>query len=127
MAVVYANSLKDTRMTAVITALDSGASSGSPATMEIGNAGFANVLVVINLAFPSFTEATQAINMASTPRSGTAGTTGTAALARLKDHVGTIIVSGLSVGTSGSDVNLSSLSITATQVVQINSGSITHG
>ena len=127
MAVVYANTLKDTRMTAVITALDSGASSGSPATMEIGNAGFANVLVVINMAFPSFNEATQAIQMQGTPRSGTAGTTGTAALARLKDHVGNIIVSGLSVGTSGSDVNLSSLSITATQVVQINSGSITHG
>jgi len=61
------------------------------------------------------------------PRSGTASTTGTAALARLKDHTGTILISGLSVGLSGSDVNLSSLSITATQVVQITSGSIQHG
>jgi len=126
MAVVYANSLKDTRMTAVITALDAGASTGSPATMEIGNAGFANVLVIINLGFPSFTEAAQTITMA-VPRSGTASTTGTAALARLKDHTGTILISGLSVGLSGSDVNLSSLSITATQVVQITSGSIQHG
>ena len=123
MAVIYSNALKDTRMTAVITAIDA----GTAGSIEIGTAGMGAVLVSIPLAKPSFSEASQAITLLSTPRSGTASGTNTAAAARIKDSSGNIIVSGLTVGVSGSDINLSSTSITSGQTVSITSGTITHG
>jgi hypothetical protein len=126
MAVTYANSLKDTRMTAVITALDT--ASGF-ATIDIASsAGFTSgILVTITLAKPSFTEASEAITMAGAPKSGTAGATGTATQARIKDGAGTVVVSGLTVGTSAADIILNSTSITNGQTVTLSSAVITHG
>lgn len=124
MSVVYANALKDTRMTAVITALDAQASF---AFLEICTAAYATVLVTITLQKPSFTEAAQAITMAGAPKSGVAANTGTAAIARFKDSLGGVQIQNLSVGTSGSDINLNSTSITSGQTVTITSAVITHG
>jgi hypothetical protein len=63
-----------------------------------------------------------------TPLSVAATGTGTAAKAELRQNNGTTVeVSGLTVGLSGSDINLTSLSITATQTVTVTSGVITHG
>jgi hypothetical protein len=124
MAVTYANTLKDTRMTAVITAIDAGA---SPGTLEICTAAYATVLAVVALAKPSFTEASQQITMASTPRSGAASASGTASVARLKDSNNNVIINNLTVGTTGSDINLSSTAVTSGQTVSITSGAITHG
>src|SRR5262245_55583434 len=101
MSVNYSGTLKSARMNAVITALDDGA---GPATIEIGTAGMAAVLAIITLAKPSFTESGGVITMAGAPKSGTATGTGTAAAARIKDSSGNIEVSGLTVGTSGSDI-----------------------
>jgi hypothetical protein len=124
MSVTYSNTLKDTRMTSVITALDAGASF---AFLEICTAAYATVLVSITMQKPSFTEASQAITMAGVPKSGTAGQTGTAAAARFKDSNNNVIINNLTVGTSGSDINLNSTSITTGQTVTITSGVITHG
>lgn len=124
MTVTYINSLKDTRMNAVITAIDAGASFG---TLEICTAGYAAVLCIITLSKPSFTEASQAITMAGVPKSGTASATGTAAVARFKDSNANVVINNLTVGTTGSDINLNSTSITNGQTVTITSGVITHG
>jgi hypothetical protein len=112
-------------MNAVVTAIDVNA---SPATLEIGTAAMAATLVVITLADPSFTVAgTPAVaTMAGVPKSGTAIGTGTAAAARIKDGGGNVIVSGLSVGTTGTDVVLNSVAITTGQVVTLTAGTITH-
>src|SRR5262245_29580972 len=123
MAVNYAASLKSTRMQAVITAVDANA---APATLEIGTAAMAQVLVVITLGDPSFSESGGVITMAGVPKSGVASQSGTAAAARIKDGGGTSIITGLTVGTSGSDINLNSTSITNGQTVTISSGTITH-
>jgi hypothetical protein len=123
MAVNYSATLKSTRMQAVINAIDANA---SPATLEIGTAGMGSVLVVITLAKPSFTESGGVITMAGVPKSGTASATNTAAAARIKDGGGTIVVQGLTVGTSGSDINLNSTAITNGQTVTLTSGTITH-
>jgi hypothetical protein len=123
MAVNYSNPIKDNRMTQALNGIDSNA---SPATIEICTAAFAAVLVVITLAKPSFTEAAQALTMAGAPKSGVAAATGTAVIARIKDGGGTVQVNNLSVGTSGSDINLNSTSITAGQTVTLSSGTITH-
>ena len=123
MAVNYSSGLKTTRMAAVITAIDVHA---SPATIEICTAAFAAILCTITLTDPSFTESGGVITMAGAPKSGTAGNTGTAAVARIKEGGGTVVVNNLSVGTSGSDINLNSTSITSGQTVTITSGTITH-
>jgi hypothetical protein len=123
MAVNYAAALKDTRMTAVVNAIDNNAAA---AYIEIGTSGMAATLVTITLAKPSFTESGGVITMAGAPKSGTAGASGTAAAARIKDGGGGIQVSGLTVGTSGADINLNSVSITSGQTVTLSSGTITH-
>jgi hypothetical protein len=123
LAVNYIASLKTTRMNAVVAAIDANA---SPATLEIGTAGFAAVMVSIVLGDPSFSVAGDVMTMLGVPKSGAASATGTAASARIKDGGGTNIVTGLTVGTSGMDLNLNSNSITSGQTVTISSGTITH-
>jgi hypothetical protein len=125
MSVVYANALKDTRMTAVITDLDAQTAN---AFLEICTAAYASVLVTIGFNKPSFTEASQAITLAGVPLSNTAAATGTAALARIKDGANTVWISNLSVGVSGAnDIVLNSTSITAGQTVSLANAVITHG
>ncbi len=124
MAVTYASGLKDTRMTAVRDAIDAGAGAGY---IEIGTAGMAAVLVTITLADPSATVSGGILTLSGTPKSGTATGTGTAAAARIRTSAAADVVTGLTVGTSGSDINLDSTSITTGQTVTITSGTITHG
>lgn len=126
MAVNYVTSLKTTRMAAVITAIDVHA---NPAVLEIGTTAMGTVLVSITLADPSFTESSGVITMASMPRSGTASATNTAAAARIRTGAPADVITGLTVGTSGTDIILNSTSITSGQTVTF-SGSppstITH-
>ena len=123
MGVVYASTLRTTRMTDVKTAIDAGAAAGY---VEIGTASMASVLATITLSDPCGTVGTQALTL-TMPKSDTnAENTGTAAIARIKDSTGTIVVSGLTVSTSGADINLSSLAITAGDTVTLNSAVITH-
>lgn len=124
MAVNYAATLKSSRMQAVITAVDANA---SPGFIEICTAAYAQVLCTITLSKPSFTESSGVITMSGAPKSGVAGASGTAAVARIKDGGGTNIpVTGLTVGTSGADINLNSVAITSGQTITLSSGTITH-
>lgn len=124
MAVNYRASLKATRMQAVLDDIDNHA---SPAFLEICSAAFAAVLATIPLSDPSFTRSADVLTMAGVPKSDTsADATGTAAVARIKDGGGTTIVNNLTVGTSGTDIVLNSVSIVAGQTVSITAGTITH-
>jgi hypothetical protein len=125
MAISYVGSLQTARMNAVVAAIDANA---APATLEIGTAGMAAVLVTITLGDPSFAvSGTPAVaTMQGAPKAGTAVGAGTAAAARIKDGGGTAIVSGLTVGTSGADIILNATSIAAGQNVSITSGTISH-
>lgn len=123
MAANYRTSLKTTRMTAVRDDIDSGAGAGY---IEICSSAYASVLATITLADPcgSVTGDTLTFTM---PKSDTsADATGTAAIARIKESTGTVIVQGLTVGTSGTDIILSSLAITAGDTVTLSSATITH-
>jgi hypothetical protein len=124
LPVTYNSTLKSARMAAVITAIDANA---SPGTIEIGTAGMAAVLATITLSKPSFTESGGVITMAGAPKSGIAAGTGTAAAARIKEGGGTSVVTGLTVGTSGCDINLNGVSIVSGQTVTLSSGTISHG
>ena len=125
MAVVYPVALKNTRLTSVVTAIDAGATGG---TLQIGTAGFATVLADIVLADPSGTVAAGVLTLSGMPRSDTsANATGTAAEARIRDSNGADVVTGLTVGTTGTNIVLNTVSIVAAAVVEITSGTITHG
>lgn len=135
MSVVYSNTVKDNRLNVANDAINSktyaaGTGAGSVGSLVIGTSslsGATGVLATIALQNPAFTEASQVLTLAGVPLSVAASATGTAAKAELRNNAGTVIVSGLSVGTSGSDVNLTSTSITAAQTVTVTSGTITHG
>ena len=123
MAVNYSSTLKSSRMAAVISAIDSHA---NPATIEICTAAFAAVLVTVTLAKPSFTESGGVITGSGMPKSGVATGTGTAALARIKTGGGVVVVNNLSVGVTGSDINLNSVAISSGQTISLTSATITH-
>lgn len=123
MAVTYTTALKTTRMNAVLTAIDAGSGAGK---LEIGTSGMGTVLATITLADPAGS-VTNGVLTITTPRSdSSADASGTAAAARIRDSDNNDVVTGLTVGTSGTDIVLDSVSITAGQAVTLNSGTITH-
>lgn len=124
MAVTYTTAVKTARMNAVKDQIDAGAGAGK---LEIGTSGMASVLATITLADPCGTVTNGVLTFSSMPRSDTsADASGTAAAARIRDSNDVDIVTGLTVGTSGTDIILDSVSITAGQTVTINSATITH-
>jgi hypothetical protein len=124
MSVIYNNTIKDARMNAVLSAIDS---QTAHATLEICTTGYGAVLSTITLAKPSFSEASQALTLLGVPLSdNSAAGAGTAALARIKDGAGTVCISGLTVGVGTGDIQLGSVVISIGEVVQITSGTITH-
>lgn len=123
MAVTYTNAVKIARMGAVTS------QSGPSAVLEIGTTAMGTVLATINLNNPIAGAATGAgvLTLSGFPKSDLADATGTAAAARIRTASGaTDVITGLTVGTSGADVILDSLSITAGQTVTINSCVFTH-
>jgi hypothetical protein len=123
MTVAYTTAVKNSRLTAVVTAI------GATGVLEIGTTGMAVILATINLNSTSGVAASGILTFSGFPKSDTAAdNTGIAAAARIRTATGgTDIVTGLTVGLSASDINLDSLNITAGQTVTINSMTITHG
>ena len=125
MAITYSTAVKNSRLNAVRDAIDGGAGAGY---IEICTAAYASVLATIPLSDPCSAGASAGTLTLTTPATDTsADATGTAAIARIKDSTGTVVCDGLTVGTSGADINLSSTAINATDSVSITSAVITHG
>ena len=120
MSVVYRNSLKNTRMTAVVTDI------GATGKLVIGTAGMASTLATLSLSATAGTVAGAGVLTFNAITSATAAASGTAAEAKITDGT-TDIVTGLTVGTSGTNIILSSVGITSGDTVAITSGTITHG
>ena len=120
MAVIYRNSLKNTRMTAVVTDL------GAAGRLVIGTAGMGTTLATLNLSAPAGTVGGSGVLTFNAITSATAAASGTAAEAKLTDGTNDI-VTGLTVGTSGANINLSSVGVTAGDTVAVSAGSLTHG
>lgn len=124
MAVVYSNTAKTNRMTAVRDTIDGGPAAG---VIQIGTTGMATVLAEFTLNDPCGTVSGSVLTFSGFPKSDTsANATGTAAAARIRDSVGNDVITGLTVGTSAADIILDSVSITTGQTVTLNSASITH-
>ena len=123
MAVIYAAALRTARMNAVKDAIDAGAAAGY---IEIGTTSMAAILATITLDDPCGSVSGDVLTLAMPQSDTSADNTGTAAAARIKDSDGNVIVSGLTVGTSGANINLDSVSITAGQTVTLTSATLTH-
>lgn len=124
MSVNYSNTVKTARSQVVIDAL------GTAGLLVIGTSalsGATGVLAEIPLANPPFTQVNGVMTMASAPRTVNASGAGTAAKAELRHSSGTVIMTGLTVGVSGSgsDVIINATSITVGQSVQATVGTIT--
>lgn len=121
MPVTYTTAVKNARMSAVVTQI------GETGVLEIGTSNMGTVLVTINLDNPAGTVSNAVLTFSGFPKSVTATATGTAAAARIRTATGgTDIVTGLTVGTSGANINLDNTSIAATQQITISSATITH-
>lgn len=125
MSVVYATTLKTTRLNAVVTAIDAGSAAGK---LKIRNSSN-TVLATLTLADPCGTVSGDTLTFDFDPdiSDSSADATGTAENAIITDSDDNVIVSGLTVGTSSTNVVMDSTSITAGQTVTITTGSITHG
>jgi hypothetical protein len=122
MAVTYTTAVKNARLNAVTTAI------GTTGVLEIGTSAMGTVLATINLANPAAPAAESGVLTFTMPQSDTAAdATGTAAAARIRTSSGgTDIVTGLTVGTSGTDIVLDNISINTGQTITITSATITH-
>lgn len=128
MSVVYSLALKTTRMTDVKTSIDAG--SGAAKIQIANSTGFGaatNILVTITFNDPASTVSTDVLTFAGLPVSANASFTGTATQARIIDSDSNVVISGLTVGTSGTNIVLNTAAIEAGQLVRIDSGTITHG
>lgn len=125
MAVTYSTACKTARMNAVVSQIDAGAGTS---TIEIGTSGMGTVLAVFDLPDPCGTVTNGVLTFDMDPdlTDSSANAGGTAAAAQIKDGSGTAVITGLTVGTSGADIILDSVSITAGQTVSLTTGSITH-
>jgi hypothetical protein len=123
MAVNYHADVKTARMQAVADAIDAGAGAG---TLEVCSAAFAAVLVTYTLSDPAATVTDDVLTLAGLPKNANASADGTAAVARIKDSDGTVVVNNLTVGTVGTDVIVSNTTINNGAPYSLTGGSLTH-
>jgi len=126
MAITYSTTIANSRLTQVVNGIDGGAAAGQLVIGTSALAGATGILCRINLADPCGTVAAKVLTLSGVPKSGVASAAGTAAKAELRDSNDVVVASGLTVGTSGTDIIINSVTIASGQTVQINSGTITH-
>lgn len=126
MAVVYPNATKVARMNAVVTAI------GASGKLKLFTAADA-LLATFTLAATAGTVAGAGVLTFSDQNGATAGilnTTasagGTATKATITTSADVDVITGLTVGISGADLNLDNNVLANTQAVTINSAVITH-
>lgn len=135
MAVNYNAAVKTQRMQDVADAIASktyAAATGTATTgtLVIGTSSLSGATGVL-ATFTITTAVTSGVSGSTltiplAASSVTASDTGTAAKAEIRNNAGTVVVGGLTVGTSGADVNLNATSIASGQTVTISSATLTH-
>jgi hypothetical protein len=125
----------DARLTAYLNAISTAAGvsvNGQTAgggLLVIGTSalsGATGVLCTVVLSSnPPFTIAGKVATLAGVPLTATPSAAGIAALAELRDSAGNTVASGLTVGTSGTDIIVSTTTLTTTVPFTVDSGTIT--
>ena len=135
MSVVYSSTLKNNRMQLVADLVAGKTQTTSSGTALAGSlvigtsalSGATGLLVTFTLGTTPGTVSSGVLTISGTPLTATASGTGTAAKAELRDNAGNVIVSGLTVGTSATDIIINATAISSGQSVTLSSGTITHG
>jgi hypothetical protein len=123
MAVIYGPPVRSARLEVVRAAIDAGS---GPGVLELGTAGMALILATLTCSKPCGTVSGDTLTFAAILQD-VADASGNAALARFKDSDGNIVISGLTVGSTGStNIIVGSVSITAGQTVPMTSASLSH-
>jgi hypothetical protein len=135
MSVTYSTAAGNARLAAGLnaTSTSAGASvNGQTAgggLLVIGTSslsGSTGVLCTVVLtSTPPFSISGKVATLSGVPLSATPSANGTAALAELRDSAGNTVASGLTVGVSGTDIVVSSVSLTTSVPVSVTSGTIT--
>jgi hypothetical protein len=123
MAVIYSPAVRSARLAVVRDAIDAGS---GPGILELGNAGMALVLATLTCSKPCGTISGDTLTFAPIIQDSAADASGNAAVARFKDSDGNVIISGLTCGTSGTNIIMGSVSITVGQAVPMTSAAISH-
>lgn len=123
MAVIYASGLRTTRMDAVKTAIDAGAGAGK---LKIYTSGAGTLLATLTLSDPCGTVSGDTLTFSAITADSSADATGTAAEAKITTSADADVVTGLTVSTSGANINLNTVSIVSGATVSMSSGSLTH-
>jgi hypothetical protein len=121
MAISLNSTLRSTRADAITTF------AGNGAKLRLYTSG-ATQIVELVCGSPLAGAASSGVLTLNAITSGVAGATGTVTNASIYKSDGTtLVLSGLTVGTSGSNINLSSVAITSGDSVAISSATITEG
>lgn len=119
MAVVYTNAVKVARMTATRDFFANG-------SLEILTAADVLLATFVLTAVGGTVAGAGVWTLAFVASTVTAGAGGVATKAQIKNSGGTASLTGLTVGTSGSDINLNNTNIANGQNVTLSSATITH-
>ncbi len=123
MSLIYSLVVRNNRLQQVINAIDGGVGNGK---IQLGTAGMALVLSTVVLLKPCATVAAGTLTFSGTPLSDpSAAATGFATEAQITDSAGTVVASGLTVGTVGTDIIITLQNITTGSIVTFVSGTIT--
>jgi hypothetical protein len=131
MALAYVTALRNARLDAITTKIDAGAGAGLlriyDGTRPATGGAATTLLAELTFSDPSSAAAASGVLTASAiTQDSSANATGTASWFRVVDSTAAFVMDG-NVGTSGSDLNLTTVSITATQPVSVTSFVITEG
>lgn len=120
MPITYTTAVKTARMNAVVTAI------GTSGKLEIGTAGMASILATIILDATAGTVTNGVLTFSGMPKTVAAAAAGTAAAARIRTSANADVITGLTVGTTGTDVIIDNTNIALNQNVNASSVVITH-
>ena len=144
MSVAYSTPAATGRMNvvqALINSLTLGAATGTPSngSLVIGTSSFVTTpgttgvtssttgaLVVIPLPNAGVTVSGKVLSLIASAVNANATAAGTAATAAVINNAGTIIVAGLTAGTSGTDVVLGTTTVTVGLNINVTSATLTH-
>lgn len=131
MALAYVIALRNTRLDAIDDAVNAGAGAGLiriyDGTRPATGGTATTLLAELTCSDPAFGAASAgALTASAITQDASANATGTATWFRVVDSAGNAVIDG-NVGTSGSDLNLTTTSIVSGQPVSITSFVITEG
>jgi hypothetical protein len=119
--IVYTTAVKSARMQAVVDQI------GANGKLEIGTTGMALVIATVALGATAGTVSNGVITLSGLPISDLAAdATGVAAAARIRTSGDVDVITGLTVGMSGTDIVLDNTNVAIGQQVSINAATFTH-